>query len=798
MREKLFLLAIFILLPLLRDIKAQNVDPSAVNVSTLSTSEIQQLISEMNKRGMSESEAIVLARARGMSESQISLLKQRIAEVKMGGGQANEVYSSDDAMYLNEDVLSAKAELDFTKVDSRIFGFSFFNNENLSFEPSVNSAVSPSYMLGSGDEISIDVWGASQQSYLLMVDRNGNINIPNIGPISIGGLTLENASQKIRSKLVLIYRDLASQTPRTFASINLGQIRSIKVNVIGEVFVPGTYTISGASTVFNALYLAGGPNPSGSFREIKLIRDGKEKAILDVYDYLINGNSNVNINLREGDVILVSPYLNRVVLEGELKRAGIFEAKQDETVGDMVLYAGGFTDDAYTHRLQLYRKTGRDRLFKDVLNKDLGNTKISNGDSIFVGKIIERLQNRVTINGAVYRPGDYELTQGLNLSELIKRADGLREDASMERGIITRVKDDFSLQSIAFNVSDVVNGNSDVAMKREDVIRISSIHDLREYRTVQIYGEIQRPDKYDFKEGMTIEDLIFEAGGFLESASDAYIEVARKLTVDEGSEVTDNMVHVFKMKVPRNLELENTEASFKLQPFDFVFIRELPGYEESAVVKITGEVAYAGEYALSSKTERISDLLERAGGITKDAYTEGAMVTRRVKISEKQKRLRLELLERDSTLEFTDLDFEVVGVSLTKALQYPGSRDDVFLKDGDEIYIPREIQTVKISGEVLNPISSNFIKGKPLKSYIWEGGGFGLSAKRGKVYVVYPNGSASGTKRFFFFRNYPKVTAGSEIVVPAKPYKDPLPASAWIAMASAMASVAVVISNINF
>ncbi|MGQ1787816.1 SLBB domain-containing protein [Saccharicrinis sp. GN24d3] len=798
MREKLFLLAIFILLPLLRDIKAQNVDPSAVNVSTLSTSEIQQLISEMNKRGMSESEAIVLARARGMSESQISLLKQRIAEVKMGGGQANEVYSSDDAMYLNEDVLSAKAELDFTKVDSRIFGFSFFNNENLSFEPSVNSAVSPSYMLGSGDEISIDVWGASQQSYLLMVDRNGNINIPNIGPISIGGLTLENASQKIRSKLVLIYRDLASQTPRTFASINLGQIRSIKVNVIGEVFVPGTYTISGASTVFNALYLAGGPNPSGSFREIKLIRDGKEKAILDVYDYLINGNSNVNINLREGDVILVSPYLNRVVLEGELKRAGIFEAKQDETVGDMVLYAGGFTDDAYTHRLQLYRKTGRDRLFKDVLNKDLGNTKISNGDSIFVGKIIERLQNRVTINGAVYRPGDYELTQGLNLSELIKRADGLREDASMERGIITRVKDDFSLQSIAFNVSDVVNGNSDVAMKREDVIRISSIHDLREYRTVQIYGEIQRPDKYDFKEGMTIEDLIFEAGGFLESASDAYIEVARKLTVDEGSEVTDNMAHVFKMKVPRNLELENTEASFKLQPFDFVFIRELPGYEESAVVKITGEVAYAGEYALSSKTERISDLLERAGGITKDAYTEGAMVTRRVKISEKQKRLRLELLERDSTLEFTDLDFEVVGVSLTEALQYPGSRNDVFLKDGDEIYIPREIQTVKISGEVLNPISSNFIKGKPLKSYIWEGGGFGLSAKRGKVYVVYPNGSASGTKRFFFFRNYPKVTAGSEIVVPAKPYKDPLPASAWIAMASAMASVAVVISNINF
>ena len=776
---------------------AQNVDPKKVDVGALSSSEIKRIVTEMEKRGMSEQEAVALARARGMSESQIRELKQKIADYKMNGGEKEkETQKIDDESDFLMDNVSSKAVIDTTEIDKRIFGFSFFNNKNLSFEPGINSAVSPSYLIGNGDELSVDVWGASQQSYQLPVDRNGNINIPNIGIISVGGLSLESATNKIKSKLVLIYRDLESSTPRTFASVTIGEIKAIKVNVIGEVFAPGTYTLSGASTVFNALYLAGGPNTSGSFREIKLLRDGKVISQLDVYDYLINGNSAVNVSLRNADVILVSPYLNRIIIEGELKRKGLFEAKDTETVEDMISFAGGFTEDAYTHRLQLYRKTGRDKSFKDVSRSEAKSTLLNNGDSIFVGKIIQRFQNMATIKGAVYRPGDYEVTEGLQLSELIKRADGIREDASLYRGLITRVKEDMSFQSIAFDVSDVLNGTTDLAVKRDDVISISSIHDLREFRTLRIFGEVQKPDEYDFKEGMTVADLIFEAGGFLQSASDAYIEVARKLSVEEGSQVSEMLAHVIKIKVPRNLQLDKTEASFELQPFDQIFVRKLPGYAKASIVKITGEIAYAGEYSLASTKERVSDIIKRAGGLTPDAYPEGAMLTRRVRISDKQKRLREELLQRDSTLVFTDLDFEVVGISLRDALETPGSRDDVFLKDGDELSVPKNIQTVKISGEVLNPISSNYLQGKTLKSYIWDGGGFGVQAKKGKVYVVYPNGSASGTKGFLFFRNYPNVTPGSEIIVPLKPEREGMSAQMWISIGSAMASIGLTIATI--
>ena len=776
---------------------AQNVDPQNVNVSSFSNVEIKRIISEMEKRGLSENEAIALARARGMSEVQIGELRQRISEVKLMGSDIGSSQSLNNDTYVINEVLSQKSELDPREINARIFGFSFFNNRDLSFEPSLNSSVSPSYLLGSGDEISIDVWGASQQSYRLTIDRNGNINIPNIGLISVGGQTLERAIKIINDKLVLIYRDLASEIPRTYASINIGQIKAIKVNVIGEVYVPGTYTVSGASTVFNALYLAGGPNETGSFRDIKVIRDGNLLTSLDVYDYLINGNSAVNISLSDGDVILVSPYLRRVVLEGELKRNGIFEAKDGETIKDLINYAGGYTDLAYRHRLELYRKTSRELIFKNVFEKDVNQTLIQNGDSIVITKIVDRYLNKVSIIGAVYHPGNYELTDSLTLSEIIKNADGLREDAYLKRGIITRLKDDLSLQSMAFDVLRVIQGKEDILLKKNDQIKISSVHDLREFRTTKIFGKVRRPGEYDFKEGMTVEDLIYEAGGFLESASGSYIEVSRKLSKEDESKAGNKLAYIFKMEVPKDLNIDKSEASFKLEPFDQVFIRELPGYAEKAVVKIIGEVAYAGEYALQSKNERISDLVKRAGGLNSGAYSEGAMLTRRVKVSKKVARLREVLLERDSTLEFTDLDFEVIGVSLKKALQLPGSKDDVFLQHGDELYIPREYQTVKVSGEVLNPISTYYTRGKGLKSYIGETGGFGLLAKKSKVYVVYPNGAASNTKRYFFIKKYPKIKPGAEIVVPAKPYREPLPANAWIAMSSALASLALTVITIT-
>jgi protein involved in polysaccharide export with SLBB domain len=772
----------------------QSVDPRSVDVNSLSDVQIQRLVQEMEKRGLTENEAIALARARGMNQSQIDALRRRMEELQM---TSESVVSSYEGLSMSEDLeYSEKAKVDSNKIDERIFGFSFFNNEYLSFEPNVNIPVSSSYILGAGDELLIDVWGASQQSYQMEIDRNGMINIPNIGPVQVGGLTQASASKKVFSKLTLIYRDLVSEQPRTFANIHIGAVKAIKVNVIGEVMAPGTYTLPGTASAFNALYLSGGPNKNGSFRNIQVIRDGKVTTRLDVYDYLINGNSKVNIPLRENDVILIPTYDKRIEIEGEFKREGLFEAREGEVIADVIKYAGGFTENAYTHRLELYRNTSRQKSFKNILQDDYDGFELNNGDRLVAGPILERFENKVAIDGAVFRPGNYELTEGLTLSGLIEQAEGLREDAFLSRGLITRLNTDLSLKSIAFNVSEVIEGKVDFELQREDMITISSINDLHELQSVKIFGEVQLPGEFGFKEEMTLSDLIMQAGGFKESASEAFIEISRRLNYEEVKEVSDNIAHVYQFTVPRSLQLHGEDASFALQPFDQIFVRRAPGFSEMGVVRIQGEVKYAGQYSLTSKKERITDLIQRSGGLTPDAFPAGAMLTRRVVVSQKVQRLREELMEKDSSLHFSDLGFDVVSIDLSEVLANPGSKADIFLKPGDELSIPREMQTVKVSGEVLNPIATTYVKGHSLKDYVSQGGGFGLRAKKRKVYVIYPNGSAAATKRFLFFNNYPKVVPGSEVVVPQKPERTPLPATAWIAMASALASLGLTVVTI--
>ncbi|WP_289054459.1 SLBB domain-containing protein [Carboxylicivirga marina] len=800
MNLRCFIFSLLIILSA-SSIQAQSIDPNSVdvrsmNVDDMTDAQVIRMIQEMEKRGLSEQQVIALAQARGMSQDQIAKLRQRINEVKLTGGTgAGSVgasgMTSDSGM-----TESIKKPVDSAVADQRIFGFSFFNNENLTFEPNINLPVPPSYVLGPGDEILIDVWGVSQQNYNLPIDKNGSINIPNVGPVQLGGLTQEAAQKRIFSKLTSIYSDLKSSNPRTFASINVGTVKSIKVNVIGEVFLPGTYTLPGTATAFNALYLSGGPNKDGSFRNIQVIRNGELLATLDVYEFLIRGKSDINVPLSDGDVILVPTYEKRVKVGGEFKRNGIFEAKGEEKISDLVEYAGGFTEDAYTYRVELYRTTSRQRAFKDVLADNYEKIVIQSGDSVFAGSVLERYENKVSIEGAVYRPGNYELSEGLTLKQLIDNADGVREDVFLNRGLVTRLMDDLTLQNITFNVGEVLRGEKDIELQREDMVTISSIDDLREIRTVEIFGEVQYPGEFDYNEDMTLSDLVFKSGGFKESASEAFIEISRRLSYDEAHKAGDKIAHVYQFTISRELKMNGEDAKFILSPYDQVFVRQSPGYERKSVVNVKGEVNYAGQFSLTSKKERVSTIIMRAGGLSPNAYSKGAMLTRKVEVSQKVKRLREQLAASDTSLVFDDLGFEVVSIDLEKILNNPGAKDDIFLQNGDELVIPRELQTVKISGGVLNPLSASYIEGKGMKHYIRSGGGFDLRAKKGKAYVIYPNGAAASTKSFLFFRNYPKVMPGSEIVVPQKPDRDPIPATAWIAMASALASLSLTIVTI--
>ena len=795
--------------PISSQISSKNVDPKTVDVNALSDQQIMSLMSEIEKRGLTETQAISAARAKGMSQTQIEQLRKRMNELKGGRsamGKANEENNllSGGAQSkrpgnigaVDEKPLSEKVKVDASKSDPRIFGFQFFNSDKLTFEPSPNIPVSPGYVVGAGDEILVDIWGVSEQSYVLNVDRNGVVVIPQVGPLTVGGLTFEEVQKRLNKQMGRIFSDLNSASPRTFATISMSTLKSIRVHVIGEVFAPGSYTLPGTASVFNALYLCGGPNRNGSFRDIQVLRGGKKIASLDVYDFLINGNGLVNIPLFDDDVVLVPPYINRVRVGGEFKRTGLFEAKEGERMSDLIKYSGGFNEDAYKGRVELFRTTEKQRQFKNVLNEEFATLVMQNGDSLYAGRVLERFENKVSIEGAVFRPGLYELVDSLSLRQLIEQADGIREDAFVNRGLITRLNSDLSLENISFNVTDVLNGRVSIMMQREDMVTISSIDDLREQRIIEVFGEVNLPGKLDYQDQMTLADVVFKSGGFNESAANASVEIARRLSYEEAAEFNSKVAHTYRFTVNRDLSLSPEEATFEIKPFDRIYIRRAPSVTEWGSVLVSGEIKYAGEYSLSSKEERISDLISRAGGISSSAYVQGAMLTRTYQSSGKIKRMRDELIRRENVSKGEDIEFDVVGINLEKIIANPGSSDDLFLRAGDELSIPRHIQTVKISGEVLNPLAVSFKKGRGVKNYINQGGGFSSNAKRSKVYVVNASGVASKTNNYLFFRSYPKVTAGAEVVVPARPERQAIGASGWIGIASNLASVGMTIATL--
>ena len=694
-----------------------------------------------------------------------------------------------------------------------VFGREIFSNKNLSFEPDLNVPTPKGYVLSAGDELLINVWGDSELNLKLKVSPEGTILIPNLGPVSVSGLTIETAENRIRQELGRIMSTLSGDTDgaNTFVSVSLSQIRSIKVNIVGEVVAPGTYTLPSFASLFNALYAAGGVNEIGSLRGIKVYRNSKEVAKLDVYDYLLNGKYNTNIRLEENDMVIVSPYDQLAVVQGKVKRNRIFEMKKGETLSQLLNMAGGFTGDAYRKDVRIKRKAGSRYQIATVTEDKYPTFAMMDGDSLLVDSVIPFYENRLTVTGAVWRPGEYELNGAVHtVRQLVDQAAGLKGDEFAGRAQITRLNPDFTTTVIAVDIRGILSGTSpDIELKPEDQLSIPSLFDLREPYTIKVSGAVNYVDTVlPYRNNLTVEDAIMMAGGLKESAATVNVEVARRIKDTKTYENTNRTAEVFNFALNDNLGLISTDGKksdtvFALEPFDEVYVRFSPGYQEQQVVKVNGEITFSGDYVLAEKNSRLSDIIAKAGGITPDAYVKGASLKRQLTEDEMR---RLETLlqlsankqSRDSVaLSLENIKDYSVGIDLEKALTNPGSAHDVVLRDGDELYIPQFQSTVKISGAVTYPNSVTYTNGMSVKSCLSQAGGYNDIARKYPI-VIYMNGKVATTrKRFIFFKHYPKVEPGSEIVVPAKTQQDRKTSLAEIlSITSSTTSMAAMITSI--
>lgn len=770
---------------------------STVEVDDLSDDQIRRFVEEAEKRGLSEQQLELMARSQGMSSTQISKLRQRINQL---GAKGSRNTSYKEINRLRDDQLPSDSssinlfssfEEDNEDLDDgpEVFGLDFFNNPYLTFEPSLNIPTPINYVLSAGDEIIIDIWGASEQNYTLSVSPEGAILIPNLGPISLNGLSMEDATKKINSRLKNIYSGLGRNT---YSQISLGQIRTIQVNVVGQVKKPGSFSLNSFATAINALYYAQGPTENGTLRDIEVYRGGKKIGAVDIYDFLLGGQQ-PNFLLQDQDMIVVKPYLERVLIEGEVKRPALYELKKGESIEDLMRYSGGFSTRAFKESLTLRRISRLKRSIITVEEASYGSFELKGGDEILISEITNRFDNRVQIYGAVHREGEFQLKEKMTLKDLIVIAEGLREDAFMGRGIIVRLSEDLSFENLSFNLNEVLSQSREpIYLQNGDYVNIQSIFDLRESQFVTVQGEIIKEGDYPFVDNMTVEDLIFLSGGFKESAAKSFVEVARRLDPSkaDNSSLKSN---IFTFPISRDLSLSPEASDFKLSAFDLVLIRRSPNYFEQEIVEVEGEVNFPGKYSIGNKNERISDLLKRAGGTTNFAYIKGATLIRRTEYYEEsdskaaaQRRENLKnLAERDSLLEKRAIKIkpqESIGIRLTEILNKPGSKYDLIIKEGDVLSIPRELETVRIRGELLYPSTARFDKSYNFRDYISLSGGFGDRARKGKSYVLYANGAAARTSSFLWFKNYPKIEPGAEIIVPQGPEKRKISATEVLAI----------------
>lgn len=782
---------------------------SNIKSEQLTDAQLQVIMQRALESGMTPDQIEALARSRGVSESEIDkimLRAERLYDSRNtsvdGGGQKISAFQSVDYPRPYDERLAEYSGNTFFQPNEEKedlnFGFALFKNSDLTFEPSFNVATPLNYLIGPGDILNIDVWGASQQAYQEIVSNEGVIIIPNVGPILLSGFTIEEAEIKLKRTLSKIYAGL--RKGNTYLKVSLGSVRSIKVNIVGEVVLPGTYNLSSLASVFNAMYAAGGPSKNGSLRDVKIIRGDKIVAEVDFYEFLLKGQLSNKMHLQDQDVIFVSPYSNRVEIKGAVKRNKQFDVKASESLKDLIYFAGGFTGRAYTERIKIYRKTGKENRILDIMEYRFGDILLKNGDEVIIDSILERFENRVQISGAIMRPGVYAIDSIRTLKQLIGIADGLREDVFKSRISVFRLKENLSRENIAIDLNQLLQSNLDFSLQREDSVSIPSIYDLREDYTLRIEGEISKPGVYAYAENTKVEDLIIQAGGLLETASLAYVEVARRIKDDQALKSTNQLAKIIKFSISNNLGLSDSASKFILQPYDQVFIRRSPAYMPQLMVSINGEVNFPGKYSITTRTERISDLILRAGNITSEAYLKGASLIRKKSndkiLSDKAiNNIASEKVELNN-LSVANTKFDIIGVNLEMILKDPGSPNDLFLQEGDSIRILKQSQTIKVSGSVYSPNVIPYHKGLKLKDYITNAGGYTRDAKQGHIYVVYANGSVKKTKKVLFLRNHPAIEPGAEIIVPTKIDKRRMTLAETIGISSAASSFALLLITI--
>lgn len=778
---------------------------SSVNIDNVSDEQVEAFVEKFTKAGYDIADVDKIASAKGMSPAQIEKLKQRIQKISQ---KAPTTEVSNEQMNRKMTIVEQGNREEEYKLDqeaSTVFGTKLFRRNKVGFAPSPNIATPKTYQLGPGDELNIYVYGYSETNITTRVATDGTIRIPNVGLMQVSGMSIENAESAIKKKLSTIYSSIRSG--QTKVSISLTNMRSVMVYILGEVDNPGSYTLSSLSSVLNALYACGGPSPkTGSMRNIKVLRNNKEIAIVDIYELLLKGKLSNNITLQDQDVIYIPTYTSHVTINGALLHNGIFEIKDGETLSDLISFCGGFSDDAYKDRISLIRKTGKEKSIADIPEDLYPIFKLQAGDEYTVSQKIDKFKNRVQIVGGVQRPGSYALTEGMTLKDLIKKADGLVENVYMEIATISRLKEDLTPEIISFKIKDLIDGSYNISLKKEDIVTIGSKSDFEERKNIRIEGEIMQSGSYPYSENITLKELIFMAKGLSQYADYNNIEITRTITNSEILNESSEKAEIFILSIDSTMS--GGDANFKLMPNDVVSVRSISGIMDLGSIEVRGEIKSPGVYAITSKIEHISDIIKRAGGFTQYAYLQGAFLIRRSNRTEAELKRDLKLIDalnsvtdgdekealRKSILARTDM----VGIKLDEIAKKVRSKTDLIVHNGDIIYIPKQLQTVSVSGAVQVPSMVIFDNHK-FKEYVNSVGGFTENADKKHSYVAYSNGSIKGTKKFLWIKRYPKVEPGAHIFIPEKPIKESHAkenATFAVALLGSMATIAATITSI--